>query len=266
MNEVKDAYADALSRLSASKKYSGVCLSTLERVLEESFARHRKPKDAEKAARERLHGITGAFMSVEECRRAEQALRQWTPGDDASLTEALLQHASTRERLPLSAMDALYARIFAVTGRPETVLDLACGLNPVYLAARGLAVTGVDIQRPATDLINNAMGKQHGLPARAFCADLLTPGSLPEGRFSLALAFKLLPILETQKTGAAERLLRMVDADWLAVSYPTRTLGGRNVGMAAHYVEWMEKRLPEELTVEASFTEGSELVYVLRRR
>ena len=115
MNEVYEA---ALQKLSASKKYAGVCPDTLARVLTESFQRYKKPKEAEKAAREKLHGITGAFMTQEESRGAEKALAVWTPGDDAALTDVLSQHASTRERLPLAAMDALYARLFAMTGRP----------------------------------------------------------------------------------------------------------------------------------------------------
>ena len=262
-----DAYEAALNKLSASKEYAGVCPATLARVLRESFDRHKKPKDAEKAARERLHGITGAFMSPEESRRAASALEAWTPGDDAVLAEALEQHASTRERLPLAATDALYEQIFAVTGRPQRVLDLACGLNPVYLAARGFAVAGVDIQRPAIECINR-MGERHGLPARAYCADLLVPESLPAGlveeRFDLALAFKLLPLLETQRTGAAVETLSAFNADWIAVSFPTRTLGGRNVGMAAHYGEWMEAHVPEDRVIAARFEMDNELVYILR--
>ena len=113
---MNEAFESALVKLRASKNYAGVCPDMLERVLREGFARHKKPKDAEKAAREKLHGITGAFMSPAECVRAAAALERWTPGDDETLTEALSQHASTRERLPLKAMDALYDRVFAAEG------------------------------------------------------------------------------------------------------------------------------------------------------
>ena len=261
---MNEAYETALARLTASKKYAGVCPGTLERVLRESFERHKKPREAEKAAREKLHGITGAFMSPEEARRAAWALERWTPGDDGALAEALDQHASTRERLPLAEMDALYDRIFAASCRPVRVLDLACGLNPAYLAARGFIVTGVDIQRPAVDLLN-AMGGAHRLPVRAVCADLLLPGSLPEGAFDLALAFKLLPLLESQKGGSALELLRAVSARYIAVSFPTRTLGGRNVGMEAHYSRWMESHVPEAREIAARFTGDGELVYILKQ-
>ena len=259
---MREGFDAALQKLSAAKKYAGVCPDTLRRVLEESFARHKKPKDAEKAAREKLHGITGAFLTPEENRRAAEALREWTPGDDAALGKVLRQHASTRERLPLEDMDALYARIFQATGRPSRVLDLACGLNPVYLAARGLSVVGVDIQRPAVDLINR-MGEAHGLDVQAVCRDLLVEGGIPGERFDLALAFKLLPLLEAQRTGAALDVLNAVDAAYIAVSFPTRTLSGRNVGMAAHYGEWMEAHVPQGREIAARFETGNELFYLL---
>ena len=262
---MNEAYEQALQKLSAAKKYAGICPDTLARVLAESFERHKRPKEAEKAAREKLHGMTGAFMTPEECRRAEKALDAWAPGNDAALVEALSQHASTRERLPLAGMDALYERIFAATGVPGRVLDLACGLNPVYLAARGHAVVGVDIQGAAVALVGR-MREAHGLPVRAVCADLLVPGSVPEERFDLALAFKLLPLLETQRNGAGAALLRTVPARHIAVSFPTRTLSGRNVGMAAHYGEWMDAHVPEDRVVAARFETENELFYVLSER
>ena len=261
---MNEQYRQELLKLQGSKKYAGVCPDTLERVLSECFLRYKKPKEAAKAAREKLHGITGAFMPPEACRRAGEALQAWTDGDDAALAEVLSQHASTRERLPLAAMDALYDKIFAVAGRPERILDLACGLNPIYLAARGFDVAGVDIQHPAVELVCR-MGEAHGLPARADCRDLLMPDTVPRERFDLALAFKLLPLLEAQRAGAAAEVLAAVDAPFVAVSFPTRTLTGRNVGMEANYTRWMEAHLPKTYAVAARFVEAEELVYVLKR-
>ena len=50
-------------KLTASRKYRWVCPSTVRRVLEECEGRYKKPKDLEKAVRERLHGVTSAFMT-----------------------------------------------------------------------------------------------------------------------------------------------------------------------------------------------------------
>ena len=236
-------------KLSSNKKYSDVCPDAVCRVISECEGRYRKPKDLEKAVRERLHGVTSAFNDLGPS--AAQAAS--CISDDESLADMLRRHASTRERLPLSAMDALYARIFKTTGRPESVLDLACGLNPLYLIHRfGCRVVGVDISKSCVDLIPEGIW-----------GDLLCENAIPREPFHIALLFKILPLLERQRAGAAMDVMRAVNAKYLVASFPTRTMGGRNVGMEAHYSEWMEAHLPENRAVAARFTTENELFYIL---
>ena len=258
---------DYQEKLLQSKKYRDVCPDTLVRLWAECEVKYKKPKDVDRAVREALHGITGAFLTPAEASECAWAMQSWHAGGrtDAQLENILNKHASTRERLPLADMDALYARIFDVAGRPGHILDLACGINPIYLAARGLRVTGVDISGAAVSAVNT-FGQSCGMPADAVCADLLCPGAIPAGRYDLALLFKALPLLERQRSGAARKLLRQIPAKVVAASFPTRTLGGRNVGMAAHYAAWMEAHLPENRAVLASFETDNELFYLLEER
>ena len=257
--------SDYLEKLLQSKKYRGVCPDTIRRVWDECARKYKKPKDVDKAAREALHGITGAFMTPADAAACADSLRDWLALDrpDALLAEALRRHASTRERLPLFAMDALYGRIFDITGKPGRVLDLACGINPVYLGARGTDTTGVDISMSAVDLINS-FGASCGAPVRAVCADLLCDGGIPDERFDVALMFKVLPLLERQRTGAAAQVMDAVNAAYIVASFPTRTLGGRNVGMAGHYSDWMEAHLPGNRSVAGRFETENELFYIMK--
>ena len=238
-------------KLSSNKKYSDVCPDTIRRVISECEGRYKKAKDMEKAVREKLHGITSAFN---ELGGAAQAVASISSDEDL---EAILQsHASTRERLPLSAMDALYAKIFDVTGRPGRMLDLACGLNPVYLIHRfGCDVVGVDISKSC---ISQFPGGVWG--------DLLCENAIPQERFHIALLFKILPLLERQKSGSAMEVMNRIDAEYLVISFPTRTLGGRNVGMEDNYTAWMEAHMPENREVAARFTTDNELYYVLKEK
>lgn len=254
-----------LNKLLTSKNYRGVCPDTVRRVWADCQRRYKKPKDAEKAAREALHGITGAFLTPAEASACAYCMHSWAVGarTDAQLENMLNKHASTRERLPLADMDALYARIFEVTGAPHSVLDLACGINPLYLGARGIPTTGVDISGDAVALLNT-FGETYGAPVRAVCADLLCPGALPAARFDVALMFKVLPLLERQQTGAAMAVMNAVNAAYLVASFPTRTLGGRNVGMAAHYAEWMAGHLPQGRAIAGTFEAQSELFFILK--
>jgi len=239
-------------KLSSNKKYSDVCPDTIRRVISECEGRYKKAKDMEKAVREKLHGITSAFNEL----GVDAAQAAVSISSDADLESMLKRHASTRERLPLSAMDALYAKVFETTGAPESILDLACGLNPLYLIHRfDCRVVGVDISKSCTGLIPEGVW-----------GDLLCENAIPSERFHIALLFKILPLLERQKSGSAMDVMSRIDAEYLVVSFPTRTLGGRNVGMEDNYTAWMETHMPENRTVAARFTTENELYYVLKEQ
>ena len=252
-----------LDKLLRSKKYRDVCPDTVRRIWTDCQSRYKRPKDAEKAAREALHGITGAFLTVAEAADCMSAVADWAGHrDDGGLEDILKRHTSTRERLPLAAMDALYARIFEITGQPARVLDLACGIQPVYLGARGMVAAGVDISGSAVAIVN-AFGRACGLPVSAVCADLLCPGAIPPECFDIALIFKALPLLERQRAGAAAAVMAAVNARHIVASFPTRTLGGRNVGMSAHYAGWMAELLPANRMIAGTFETDNELYMIL---
>ena len=142
-------------------------------------------------------------------------------------------------------------------------MDVACGINPLYLGARGIPTVGIDISGAAVYAVN-CFHESYGMPVSAECADVLFPGAIPSEHFDMALLFKLLPLLERQETGGATRVMEAIDADWLAVSFPTRTMGGRNVGMAEQYGAWMAGHLPAGRRIAASFETRNELFFLLR--
>lgn len=248
---------ELFEKLSASKKYKYVCPDTVRRVLSECEGKYKKAKDVEKAAREKLHGITSAFLSDAEYKRALSLAEAERTEENLSLL--LSCHASTRERLPLAAMDGLYQRIFEITGVPETLLDLACGMNPLYLAFRypDMRIRSEDISGQCINVI-----KKYALGVQAAMGDLLS--GVPDESFDVALLFKVLPLLDRQRDGAADRVLNSVRAKYIVCSFPTRTLGGRNVGMEGNYSAWMERHMPQSHAECAKFTTDNELYYVLK--
>lgn len=249
-----------LSQLLASKKYGQICPDAVVRIFEQELARHRTTRDADKAARAHLHQISGAFLAGER-RQAGACLQQYLAGDETALAGALRLHASTRERLQTA--DELYARVLRRIGTPGRVLDLACGLNPLYLGAKGIAVSGYDIHGSLCALVNE-WARACAWDVRAECCDLIQPPALPAA--DLALLMKLLPVLEQQKKGAALALLSAVPARYILVSFPTRTLSGRAVGMAQNYARWFSQNRPEALGVLDEFELGNELCYLLEGR
>jgi hypothetical protein len=122
-----------------------------------------------------------------------------------------------------------------------------------------------------------------GLPAAAVCGDLAGgcfacdgAGRLDSGQMDshlllpavdLAFLFKLLPVLEAQTPGSGFALLRNVTAKHLAVTYPLKSLTGKEKGMARHYRHTFETALSAgQLAPYAPLAEsciGAEWVIVL---
>lgn len=247
----------ALEALIASPKYRGVYRGAVERVYREMLRRY-KPKEAEKAARAELHRITGAFLTPGDLKKARALLDEAVSGDGNALTRVLSLHASTRERL--HDMAALYDRALPALGSPKTVLDLACGLNPLYLGSLGLAVRGVELQTDAANLVNH-WAEALDWDVRVTPGDLAEDVPLPEADATLVM--KLLPLLDKQLPGGGAALLERLQSKRALVTFPTRTLSGRNVGMKEHYEASFEKNLPFAARILDKFTVPGELCYIL---
>jgi 16S rRNA (guanine(1405)-N(7))-methyltransferase len=102
-----------------------------------------------------------------------------------------------------------------------------------------------------------------GVAGRAWVCDLATQP--PSEQADLALALKLLPVLEQIERGAGLRLLQALDAPFVLVSFPAQSLGGRGKGMPDHYERQLRAMVagqPWELT-RLSFP--TELAFLIRK-
>lgn len=227
-----------LEAVSASKKYGGVCPDTVRRIAARELAARRSVKDAVKATKRRLHQVYGAFEQALDAEAAFGELaKAWGGGEDerrAACRAVLALHSSTRERLPI--LDRFYPALWEIVGRPDPVLDLGCGLNPLAWPWMGLPPTttyvplDIDCQRIA--FVNRFLDLA-GLAPLARCQDLLTRP--PADQASVALMLKLGPTLERQEEGATLRILRELRAPSVVVSFAVASLTGRRKGMEEQY-------------------------------
>lgn len=257
---------DVVERVRRSARYRDVDQAMLERLAAEELPRARNVDDAVKRVKRRLHQAVGAFRGAG---RQPALAAAWNgrlddPEFRAACAEAMRGHASTRERLP--HLDAFFADIWSVTGRPRRVLDLGCGLNPLALPWMGLGdatYDAVDVdERPlaAVREFLSLVGQPHRVTHRDLVAD---PTSEPA---DVALLLKLVTTLDRQDPAAATRLVGDLQVAHAVVSFTTRTLGGRSQGMQRTYRDRLA-RLVEDLGRVAEVREASvasELVFVLR--
>jgi len=244
-------------------------LETVRRVAARELARHPDRKAAVKATKRRLHQVYGAFEEGIDYEAVLKGLqRAYQTGSQevikATCREALALHSSTRERLP--DLEQFYSQILAATGRPQSILDLGCGLNPLALPwmnlAPGARVIALDIDAARVDLLNGYL-LLAGFPPLARCQDILS--QVPDEAADLALLLKMSPTLERQEPGSTVRLLRQLQTDWAVVSFATRSLGGQSKGMLKAYQQTFLTAIKAEPWAVTRLAFASELVFVVRR-
>jgi 16S rRNA (guanine(1405)-N(7))-methyltransferase len=246
---------DALERLieevQASPKYRLISPELVRHVAEQEISKRRNHKEAVKAVRNKLHQVGGAYLEGrdESARWLEELSKGHPGGDEHALRHACLDimryHASTRERLPFLA--EFYATLFSGLLPVQSLLDLACGLNP--LARPWIPLTAdcvyyaCDIYQHMTYFLQQAFPLL-GISGQAWVCDLTQ--QVPEQSVDVVLLLKTLPTLEQLDKQSSKRLLQQLNARYIVVSYPLRSLGGAGgKGMESFYESQLHLLLPE---------------------
>jgi 16S rRNA (guanine(1405)-N(7))-methyltransferase len=263
-----------------SSKYKDVHPDLIRNVAALELQKRRSFKDALKATKNKLHQVGGAYFSghgelesatnfaswlaeLEQAAQAEDQARKVS-------MRIMSNHASTKERI--SILDQFYSSLFADLQPIHSILDLACGLNPLALPWMGLAddveYYAYDIYEHMMDFLNQYL-QLVSVQGNAQAADVLQ--TCPTREVDVALLLKALPCLEQVDKQAAHALLSKLNARCIIVSYPVHSLGGRSKGMVAHY----ETQFRELLQSQAShngrewavekYSFETELVFTLKK-
>jgi len=248
-------------------KYDMLYPPLVERIYNEETQKHKKSADGIKAAKTRLHLLYGAYNSGNIHKKADALLTNLENGADAKETATAIMklHASTNERL--LHLDALYAFIEKHTGTVESVLDLGCGFNPfsvLHMPLLPKTYHAYDIDMRTKDLLNRFFSVLK-LPQTADCADLAV--ETPTPHVDLALMSKLIPVLESQSQGRGFALANNTNAKFLVITYPLKSLGGREKGMGKNYAAQFESAVTggklKNFVMVDNMKIGSELVYIM---
>jgi len=217
-----------------SHKYRrlGIPPETVEDLLAHELGRNRSQKEAIKETRKKLHNIVAPYLGDPDFPKAENELERAVDSQDAEEIKAtcaslLSEHASTRERLPI--LEQFYQQIFKETGKPDSILDLACGLNPLSFPWMGLPYSvrycAYDLNRPRLALIHKfftLLGMQPGGEVRDI---LLTP---PVEKAQVAFFFKEAHRFEQRQKGCNLAFWQALNVRYLLVSLPTASLSGKH--------------------------------------
>ena len=251
MNFTEQEIQKMIEKIQGSRKYRelGLNSETIRDLIQQEAPHHTSWKKLRKAVRRKLHNIVAPYLGEPDYQNLMSDLEEIEDTDPGSLEirnfclNVLAEHASTAERIPF--MDDFYSRIFAITGKPHILLDLACGLHPLAFPWMDLPVTvqyhGYDIIQPRVDFINTFF-KKIGLSPLAENRDILARP--PEIQADLCLFFKEAHRFEKRAPGTNQAFWASLKTHWLAVSLPTQNLSGTHSLIEQHR-KLVSENLPE---------------------
>jgi len=255
-------------------KYREIAPELVRRIGAQELGKRRSLKEAVKATKNKLHQIGGAYQPGRiDYERGLAMLRETATSTSLStgvssphfraICHSMMQaHASTRERLLF--LDEFYQTILADLPPIRTVLDLACGLNPLVYPWLPLPP---DVQYTAVDIYGDMLRYIQeffaiaGINGRTQQRDII--GNPPTEPADLILLLKTLPCLEQIDKNAAATLIEALNGRFLLISYPAQSLGGRSKGMVETYARQFEQLADGRSWQVQKFQFATELAFLV---
>ena len=239
-----------------TKKYSGIFRPFALRMCKE------KKTDA-KALKKILYGATTAYFGLNEYKKALKIFSGNSEINESALNAILSLHKSSKERLPFVYK---FYNFIIENANVESVLDIGAGLNPLMI---GLCPNYFNSVKTYTALdvdwrlarINELFFALSGINGKADCLDAIS--NTPEERATTAYLFKLAPLLERQKKGRAIELMENLRVSYIIITFPSKSLSGREKGMRRFYTE--NFKLPKNTEVIAKNEIGNEIIFILKK-
>ena len=229
-----------LSDVCKNKRYQFIEEGLIRNIISSELTKGRSKKETVKQVRAKLHQIGGAYQEPsipyqdwsDELHQLQSDLG--SPELINFCQSCMSFHRSTKERLPI--LPSFYSKLFSEIGPIHSIMDLACGLNPLTLPWMNLPN---NFEYFACDIYSDMIGFLNTFFAHtnttgtAFLCDLST--STPDQQVDVVFAFKTIPCLEQVDKKIGLRLLSGINAPNIFVSFPVQSLGGHEKGMRSNY-------------------------------
>ncbi|GAB4517315.1 MAG: 16S rRNA methyltransferase [Anaerolineae bacterium] len=247
-------------------KYATVTPELIAHLAEEELRKRPNLKEATKATKNRLHQVAGAYFNSRPqydtwLRELENTPRE---AHQDLIRTFMSHHVSTQERLTI--LDNYYATIFADLPPIHSVMDVACGLNPLAIPwmplAEGAVYYAYDLYEDMMAFLDRALPLL-GVGGSATPADV--SARVPSQSVDLALVIKAIPCLQHLDKYIGDKLLNGIDCRYIVVSFPAQSIGGREKGMVTHYTGMFEALLADHEWQVRRHVFATELVFVIEK-
>lgn len=259
-----------VEQVQSNSKYQAIMPDLVENLSKEAIRKGLSGKAAVKDVRKKLHQVGGAyFQHRPDFTQAESDLAQLPNEIHSNAVQAFCQsqmkaHASTTERLPI--LESFFQTTLASIAPISSILDLACGLNPLALPWMPLAdeytYHACDIYLDMLAFIQTYF-KHFKIKGHTFPCNL--ESEIPHGNAQVALLLKSLPCLEQLDKTIGIRLIEEISVDHILISFPVRSLGGLNKGMPQFYREHFYELLAGKNLTLQEFSFETELAFLVSK-
>ncbi|MBI2663529.1 hypothetical protein HYX15_03290 [Candidatus Woesearchaeota archaeon] len=270
-----------ISNIKKKKEFSGIDDQFVRDLIHkklnnrelENIYNHNKPekskefKNSVKLIRKILHETYGVFnlsrKRIKLLNQLKEEIKKTNKINGPTIDfhiKLLKTHKSTNERVDY--YNEIYGRIFS-TIKPEIILDLSAGLNPLSYPWMGLN----KVKYIATELTNEdtefldeyfkSMAK-FGLDGKTLNLNLLKTQEFPKS--DICFLLKTLDSLETLKKGISESIINNIDTKLLIISFPTKTLSGKTINKKR--LAWFNKLISNYSTFEIK----NEIFYIIDKK
>ncbi len=259
-----------VKKVQANKKYEAITPDLVRRLSKSALARGLSGKSAVKDVRNKLHQIGGAYFKQKI--DYSQSLKDLKETNKSLNSDQLRQfctrmmglHASTAERLPI--LEDFFRTCLAPIAPIKSILDLACGLNPLAIPWMPLqsdfSYHACDIYIDMLSLVQSFFDHL-GIDGTTEACDLV--GEVPAKPAQVAFLLKSIPCLEQVDKEIGIMLLENIQADHILVSFPVQSLGGRDKGMPNFYQDHFFEMISGKPWGIKKFTFQTEMAFLVTK-
>lgn len=252
---------EVFASVQSSKNYNMLSTDLIKRIVSEEAKKFKSTKDCIKSVKNKLHLNVDLFFNNSKI----NSLSHSDLNNEAVILELLKAHTSTSERLSIYQM--FFCDVFKKCKNVKSILDLGCGLNPLYIPfvpeLQNKKYVAVDVNNNTTSLLNKFF-EVRKIDGTALTCDILS--SVPSEKFDMAFLFKIVPLIEGQRKNYLSEILKSINASFIVVTFPTKTVSGRDVNMAENYrVRFLEFCKSEHIKVIFEKNYTNEAVFIIEK-
>jgi len=262
--------SELVRKVQSNRKYEAITSELVHHLAEDALRRGLRGKPAVKDVRNKLHQIGGAyFRKNPDYKDLQEKLKKLPTNLELEVLQkfcldTMQMHASTAERTPI--LGDFYQTCLAPIAPVTSVLDLACGLNPLAIPWMPLAENctyfACDIYTDMLGLVENFL-EHASIKGWAEPCDLIS--RVPNQNAQVAFILKSIPCLEQVDKSIASRLLQSIQSEHILVSFPVRSLGGHKKGMPDFYRAHFHKILADKSWKVKEIQFESELAFLVTK-